>query len=126
MKKIVACEKAPKAIGPYSQAVWAGDMLFSSGQLGLDPETMKLAGEDVTSQAIQALKNVCAILEHEGLTPEHVIKTTVFITDMAHFQDVNKEYTKIFDKNPPARSCVAVAALPAGGLVEIEVIASKG
>ena len=125
MKKIVATENAPKAVGPYSQAVWAGDFLFCSGQLGLNPATGALAGEDVASQADQALKNVKALLESQGLTPANVVKTTVFLTDMANFKAVNELYAKVFDSEPPARSCVAVAALPLGGLVEVEVIAKK-
>ena len=125
MKKIVATENAPKAVGPYSQAVWAGDFLFCSGQLGLNPATGALAGDDVASQAEQALKNVKALLESQGLTPANVVKTTVFLTDMGNFKAVNELYAKVFDKEPPARSCVAVAALPLGGIVEVEVIASK-
>ena len=125
MKKIVATENAPKAVGPYSQAVWAGDFLFCSGQLGLNPATGALAGEDVASQADQALKNVKALLESQGLTPANVVKTTVFLTDMANFKAVNELYAKVFDSEPPARSCVAVAALPLGGIVEVEVIAKK-
>lgn len=125
MKKIVATENAPKAVGPYSQAVWAGDFLFCSGQLGLNPTTGALAGEDVASQAEQALKNVKALLDSQGLTPANVVKTTVFLTDMANFKAVNELYAKVFDSEPPARSCVAVAALPLGGVVEVEVIAKK-
>ena len=126
MKKIVAIDDIPGAIGPYSQAVWSGDFLYCSGQLGLDPETKQLAGDTVRAQAEQAMKNIRALLASQGLTPEHVLKTTVFLTSMADFKDVNEVYAKTFDKNPPARSCVAVAALPAGGLVEIEIIAHRG
>ena len=125
MKKTVATENAPKAVGPYSQAVWGGDFLFCSGQLGLDPATGALAGADVASQAEQALKNVKALLDSQGLTAANVIKTTVFLTDMANFKTVNELYAKLFDVEPPARSCVAVSALPLGGIVEIEVIAKK-
>ena len=126
MKKIVAINDIPGAIGPYSQAVWSGDFLYCSGQLGLDPVTKQLAGDDIKSQAEQALKNIRALLASQGLTPEHVLKTTVFLTSMADFKEVNEAYARTFDKTPPARSCVAVAALPAGGLVEIEIIAHKG
>ncbi len=125
MKKIVSTQNAPAAVGPYSQAVWAGEFLYCSGQLGLVPATGKLAGEDVTAQAEQALKNVRALLESQGLTPANVVKTLVFLTDMAAFKSVNEVYAKVFDSDPPARSCVAVSALPLGGLVEIEVIAHK-
>ena len=125
MKTIVSTKDAPGAIGPYSQAVWIGDLLYCSGQLGIDPAKGTLAGEDAVSQAEQALKNVQAILKSQGLTPEHVVKTLVFLTNMADFKGVNEVYAKVFDKNPPARSCVAVAALPLGGIVEIEVIAHK-
>lgn len=125
MKKIVSTQNAPAAVGPYSQAVWAGDFLYCSGQLGLVPATGKLAGDDVTAQAEQALKNVKAVLESQGLTPANVVKVLVFLTDMANFKSVNEVYAKVFDVDPPARSCVAASALPLGGLVEIEVIAHK-
>lgn len=126
MKKIVATDKAPGAIGPYSQAVWAGDLLYCSGQLGIDPAKGALVGPGVAEQAEQALKNVRALLESQGLTAANVVKTLVFLTDMANFKEVNEVYGRVFDSEPPARSCVAVSALPLGGVVEIEVIASKG
>ena len=125
MKRIVATDKAPGAIGPYNQAVWAGDLLYCSGQLGIDPATGALAGSDVAAQAEQALKNVKAILESQGLTVANVVKTLVFLTDMADFKLFNEVYGKVFAADAPARSCVAVAALPLGGVVEIEVIATK-
>lgn len=125
MKKTVSTKNAPGAVGPYSQAVWAGDLLFCSGQLGLDPASGKLAGDDVASQASQALKNVKAILESQGLSAANVVKSLVFLVDMADFAAVNEIYAKTFDVDPPARSCVAVAGLPLGGKVEIEVIAHK-
>lgn len=124
-KKIVATDKAPGAIGPYSQAVWMGDVLYCSGQLGIDPAKGALAGSDVATQAAQALKNVAAILESQGLTAANVVKTLVFLTDMADFKAFNEVYGKVFAAEPPARSCVAVAALPLGGCVEIEVIAAR-
>lgn len=125
MKKIVSTENAPAAVGPYSQAVWAGDTLYCSGQLGLVPGTGKFAGDDVSSQAEQALKNVKALLESQGLTPANVVKVLLFLTDMADFKAVNELYGKVFDADPPARSCVSVTGLPLGGLVEIEIIAQK-
>lgn len=125
MKKIVSTQNAPAAVGPYSQAVWAGDLLYCSGQLGLIPATGKLAGDDVTAQAEQAMANVKALLESQGLAPANAVKVLVFLTDMADFKAVNEVYAKVFNSDPPARSCVAVSALPMGGLVEIEVIAHK-
>lgn len=120
--EIISTQKAPGAIGPYSQAVRAGDMLFTSGQLGLDPETGVLA-EGVRAQADQALKNLGAILHEAGLDYKDVIKTVVFIKNMADFKTVNEVYAQYFTANYPARSCVEVAALPMGGLVEVECVA---
>lgn len=122
MKEIIFTEEAPKAVGPYSQATKVGNMVYLSGQLGLDPVTGKLAEGGVAAQAKQALANIQALLKKIGATPENVVKTTVFITDMANFAEVNTEYAKIFTKDFPARSCVAVAQLPLNGLVEIELI----
>ena len=124
--EIISTQKAPGAIGPYSQAVRAGDMLFTSGQLGLDPETGVLA-EGVRAQADQALKNLGAILHEAGLDYKDVIKTVVFIKNMADFKTVNEVYAQYFTANYPARSCVEVAKLPMGALIEVEaVVASKG
>lgn len=120
--EIISTQKAPGAIGPYSQAVRAGDMLFTSGQLGLNPETGVLA-EGVRAQADQALKNLGAILHEAGLDYKDVIKTVVFIKNMADFKTVNEIYAQYFTANYPARSCVEVAALPMGGLVEVECVA---
>ena len=120
--EIISTQKAPGAIGPYSQAVRAGDMLFTSGQLGLNPETGVLA-EGVRAQADQALKNLGAILHEAGLDYNDVIKTVVFIKNMADFKTVNEVYAQYFTANYPARSCVEVAALPMGGLVEVECVA---
>ena len=120
--EIISTQNAPGAIGPYSQAVRAGDMLFTSGQLGLNPETGVLA-EGVRAQADQALKNLGAILHEAGLDYKDVIKTVVFIKNMADFKTVNEVYAQYFTANYPARSCVEVAALPMGGLVEVECVA---
>ena len=120
--EIISTQKAPGAIGPYSQAVRAGDMLFTSGQLGLNPETGVLA-EGVRAQADQALKNLGAILHEAGLDYKDIIKTVVFIKNMADFKTVNEVYAQYFTANYPARSCVEVAALPMGGLVEVECVA---
>lgn len=120
--EIISTQKAPGAIGPYSQAVRAGDMLFTSGQLGLNPDTGVLA-EGVRAQADQALKNLGAILHEAGLDYKDVVKTVVFIKNMADFKTVNEVYAQYFTANYPARSCVEVAALPMGGLVEVECVA---
>ena len=123
LKTAIATANAPKALGPYSQAISLGNLVFTSGQLGLIPETGVLAGPDVESQARQAMKNIQAVLEAAGTSFEYVVKTTIFLTDMAHFKAVNAIYGEFFPTAPPARSTVAVAALPLGGLVEIETIA---
>ncbi|WP_297217906.1 RidA family protein [uncultured Desulfovibrio sp.] len=116
---------APAAVGPYSQAVRAGETVYLSGQIGLVPETGKMVDGDVSAQAGQALKNLSAVLAAAGLGTEHVVKTVVFITDMAHFPAVNEVYKTFFQAPYPARSCVAVSALPMGALVEVEAIAVR-
>lgn len=121
---IVHTEQAPAAVGPYSQAVRTGTLLLTSGQLGLDPETGFLP-EGVEAQAEQSLKNIDAILAASGYTRADVVKTTVFIRNMADFGKVNAIYAAFFGDHKPARSCVEVSALPKDGLVEIEAIASK-
>ncbi|MGM9809847.1 MAG: RidA family protein [Paludibacteraceae bacterium] len=120
---IINTPNAPAAIGAYSQAVVANGMLFASGQLGIDPKTGDFAGTDFRSQAEQSVKNVAAILEAAGTDASHVVKTTVFLTDMANFATLNEVYSTLFKAPFPARSAVAVAQLPKGGLVEIEVVA---
>ena len=124
MKETIVAENAPAAIGPYSHAVVINDMVFTSGQLGLIPETGKLP-EGVEAQTEQALINLRNALKASGTDMEHVVKTTVFVQDLADFAKVNAVYAKFFATNPPARSCVQVAKLPAGGLVEIEAVAVK-
>ncbi len=123
MKKIVATEQAPKAVGPYSQAVLADGFLFTAGQLGIDPASGAFAGDDVESQTKQAMENLKAILAAAGCTFANVVKTTIYVTDLAHFKTVNTIYGSYFTTEPPARSTIQVAALPLGGLVEIEMIA---
>ena len=118
-------DKAPAAIGPYSQAILAGDTLYSSGQLGLDPATGELP-EGAAAQAHQSLANIKAILDKAGFQKTDVVKTTVFLKDMGAFAAVNDVYAAFFGEHRPARSCVEVAALPKGGLVEIEFTAVKG
>jgi len=121
-KKIVSTDKAPAAVGPYSQAVRAGDFIITAGQLGLLPGTKEFAGPDIESQTRQALENLSAVLEAAGSCLKHVAKTTVFLTDMEEFARMNAVYAEFFPENPPARSAVQAAALPLGGRVEIEAI----
>ena len=122
MKKIVTANNAPAALGPYSHGVIASNLVFTSGQLGLDPATGKLP-EGIEAQAAQALTNLEAVLKAAGAAMDNVVKTTVFVTDLADFATVNRIYGERFPANCPARSCVQVAALPAGALVEMEAIA---
>jgi len=126
MKKTVKTDKAPAALGPYSQAVWAGDFLFVSGQICLDPETGELVGTDAATQAEQVLKNVGAILESQQLGFKDVVKATVFAKNMEDFAAVNEVYGRFFTSDFPARAFVEVARLPKDVLVEIEVIAYRG
>ena len=121
-RNIIKTQHAPAAIGPYSQAIRAGDLIFASGQLGLDPQTGKLQ-EGVEAQARQALANVKAVLQAADSSVDRVIKTTIFLADINDFAKVNAIYGELFNHEPPARSTIQVAALPLGGLVEIEVIA---
>jgi 2-iminobutanoate/2-iminopropanoate deaminase len=124
MKQIISTSHAPGAVGPYSQAVRVGSLVFISGQLGLDPQTKQLA-DGVQAQTKQALNNLKAILESQGLTLDHVVKTTVFLQRMDDFAAMNEVYATFFASHPPARSTVEVAKLPLGGLVEIEAIAHE-
>ncbi|MCU0478964.1 MAG: RidA family protein [Chloroflexi bacterium] len=119
----VATSLAPAALGPYSQAIAAGGFLFCSGQLGLDPATGEFAGPDVETQAERALTNLRNVLDAAGCTFEDVVKTTIFLADMADFATVNSVYGRFVSDPPPARSTVQVAALPKGGRVEIEATA---
>ena len=122
---IIHTDKAPAAVGPYSQAIQEGNMLFTSGQLGLVPETGAMP-EGVEAQAEQSLANLGAILTEAGFEKTDVVKTTVFIKDMNDFAAVNKIYAEFFGGHKPARSCVEVARLPKDGLVEVEAVAVKG
>ena len=125
MKRAVSTNKAPGAIGPYSQGIAAGPFWFFSGQTPLEPSTGEIVSGDVAVQADRVLRNIQGLLEAEGLTFDDVVKATVFVTDMAAFGAVNEVYKGFFGKVPPARSFVAVAGLPKGALVEIEVVAYK-
>ena len=121
MEKIYT-KNAPDAIGPYSQAVKCGNMLFTSGQIAIDPKTSLVETTDIKGQTEQVCKNICAILEASETSFEKVVKTTCFLSDMAHFADFNEVYAKYFTSKP-ARSCVAVRELPKNVLVEVEAIA---
>ena len=125
MKKVIATTNAPAAIGPYSQVIQVGNMLFASGQLGIDPATGNFVEGAVKEQTAQAFKNVKAILAEAGLDISDVVKTTVFLADMGDFGAMNEVYASQFEGAFPARSAVAVKTLPKNGLVEIEVIAVK-
>ena len=122
---IIDTPSAPAAIGPYSQAVWAGDLLFTSGQIPIDPATGNIVEGGVEAQATQALKNLQAVLEAAGLSLGQVVKATVFIKDMNDFPKINAVYASFFATPCPARSCVEVARLPKDVLVEIEAIAKR-
>ena len=124
-KQILHTDSAPGAIGPYSQATRIADFVFTSGQLGIDPATGKLA-DGVQAQAAQSMRNIGAILAAAGLDYAAIVKTTIFVKDLADFKTVNDVYASFFEGDYPARSCVQVAALPMGGLVEIECIARAG
>jgi 2-iminobutanoate/2-iminopropanoate deaminase len=121
-KEIISTTKAPAAVGPYSQAVKVGDMLYTSGQIALDPATGVLAPAEIKAQSEQVMKNLAAVLEAAGYTFDEVVKTTCFLSDMSYFAEFNAIYEKYFISKP-ARSCVAAAALPKGALVEVELIA---
>ncbi len=125
MKSVIATTNAPTAIGPYSQAVQVGNMLFASGQLGIDPVTGCFVEGAVKEQTAQAFRNVKAILSEAGYGIGDVVKTTVYLADMGDFAAMNEVYASQFDADFPARSAVAVKTLPKNGLVEIEVIAVK-
>jgi 2-iminobutanoate/2-iminopropanoate deaminase len=123
--KKISTENAPAAIGPYSQAIALGDILFTSGQIPLDPESGAMVGSNITEQAERVMKNLAAVLEAAGSSFEKVVKTTCFLADMADFAEFNAVYAKYFT-SCPARSCVAVKTLPKGALVEVEAVAKIG
>jgi 2-iminobutanoate/2-iminopropanoate deaminase len=122
-KQTVHTTNAPSAIGPYSQAVHAGDTIYVSGQIPVDPATGTFAGEDITSQTKQSLENIRAVLTAAGTGMDHVVKITVFLKDMADFSAMNKIYAEYFTSDYPARSAVQVVSLPKNALVEIEAVA---
>jgi 2-iminobutanoate/2-iminopropanoate deaminase len=124
-KQIVATELAPKAVGPYSQAVWAGNLLFCAGQIPLEPAMGAMVAGGIKEQTERVLLNIRGVLQSQGLTLDNVVKATVFLADMNQFAEMNGIYAKHFTVNWPARSTIQVARLPKDALVEIEVIASR-
>lgn len=124
--KVISTKKAPAAIGPYSQAIQAGNLVYTSGQIPIDPATGAFAEGGIKEQTRQALANVKAVLEAAGLSMGNVVKTTVFMADMNDFADMNSVYAEFFTEPYPARSAVAVKTLPKGALVEIEAVAEVG
>ena len=125
MKKVISTTKAPAAIGPYSQAIQVGNLVYTSGQIPIDPATGNFVEGGIKEQTRQSLTNVKAILEEAGLSMADVVKTTVFMADMNDFADINSVYAEFFAEPYPARSAVAVKTLPKGALVEIEVVAAE-
>ncbi|HSM24560.1 MAG TPA: RidA family protein [Anaerolineaceae bacterium] len=125
MKQVIKADKAPKAIGPYSAAIDTDIFIFTSGQLGIDPQTGELVEGGIKSETYQALKNLNEVLVAAGSNLDHVVKTTVFLRDIQDFQTMNSIYGEYFKDNPPARSAFQVAALPKNASVEIEAIAIK-
>lgn len=125
MKKVIATEKAPAAIGPYSQAIEVNGMVFLSGQIPVNPATGEVVEGGITEQTTQVFENIKSVLAEAGLTTANVVKTTVFMADMSYFADMNSVYAKYFEGAFPARSAVAVKGLPKGVLVEVESIAVR-
>ncbi len=126
MKKVIKSDKAPQALGPYSQAIQAGDYLFTSGQVAIDPDTGKLVKGGIQEQARQVMENLNAVLESAGADFSMVVKATVYLADINDFAELNGVYGKYFMSDPPARSAFQVAALPLGAMVEIEMVAFIG
>ena len=124
-RQVVVTDAMPKAIGPYSQAVWAGDLLFCAGQIALDPATGNMIGGGIAEQTTRVLENIRGLLQSQGLSFGNVVKSTVFLIDMNSFGAMNEVYAEYFAKEPPARSTVQVSRLPKDALVEIEVVAAR-
>jgi 2-iminobutanoate/2-iminopropanoate deaminase len=122
-KKIISTKRAPAAVGPYSQAVRIGELVYTAGQIPLDPESGKMVEGDIQAQTERVLQNLQSVLEAAGSSLKYVVKTTVFLQDMGDFAAMNEVYGRYFDNKPPARSAVQVAALPLGAQVEIEAVA---
>ncbi|OGS12456.1 MAG: reactive intermediate/imine deaminase [Elusimicrobia bacterium RIFOXYA2_FULL_58_8] len=125
MKKIISTGNAPAAIGPYSQAVEAGGLIFISGQLPINPATGAMAAPEIKAQTEAILKNIEGILKQEGLELGNIVKTTVFMADLGQFAQMNEVYSKFFPANPPARATIEVKALPKAALIEIEAVATR-
>jgi len=123
--EFVTTKNAPAAIGPYTQAVILGDLVFASGQIPLDPETMEIVGDDVKAQTDRVLRNLAAVLEEAGVSLSKVVKSTVYLADIADFQAMNEIYAQHFGEHRPARAALQAGALPKGALVEIEAIATR-
>jgi 2-iminobutanoate/2-iminopropanoate deaminase len=126
MKKIISTTDAPAAVGPYSQAVRVGSTIYCAGQIPLDPKSGQIVAGGIDAQTQRVMENITAVLKAEGLTFENIVKTTIFLMDMADFQTVNEIYGSYFNQQPPARSTVQVAGLPKGARIEIEVLAVAG
>jgi 2-iminobutanoate/2-iminopropanoate deaminase len=124
-RQTVATDTVPQAVGPYSQAVWAGDILFCAGQIPLDPVTGNMVAGGIAEQTARILENIRALLRSQNLDLANVVKTTVFLTDLNHFAEMNAVYARFFSQAPPARSTVQVTRLPKDALVEIEAIACR-
>jgi len=124
-RQIVVTDAMPKAIGPYSQAVWTGDWLFSAGQIALDPGSGSMVAGGIAEQTTRVLDNIRGLLKSQGLDFGNVVKTTVFLSDLSNFVMMNEVYAKYLTKDPPARSTVQVARLPKDALVEIEIVAAR-
>lgn len=125
-RRIISTAGAPQAIGPYSQAIRSGELVFCAGQVPLDPATGKIVEGDIRDQTRRALQNLSAVLDAAGSSISRVVKTTVFLTDLDQFKPMNETYAEFFGEMPPARSTVQVSRLPAGAMVEIEAIAITG
>ncbi len=124
-KKIIKTDKAPAAVGPYSQGIYSNGFIFTSGQLPMDPKTGKLIEGTIGEKTELILNNISSILSSEGSSMNHIVKCTIFLTDMSKFTEVNKAYGNFFSENPPARSCIEVKGLPLGAEIEIEAVAVK-
>ena len=125
MKKVINTKNAPKAIGPYSQAILSGNTLYCSGQIAINPDTGNLVTENITAETNQVMKNISAVLKAADMTFDNVVKCSIFMIDMSDYSAVNQEYAKFFSDNPPAREAVQVSVLPKNVNVEISIIAVK-
>ena len=125
MKKVINTKNAPKAIGPYSQAILSGNTLYCSGQIAINPDTGNLVIENIAAETNQVMKNILAVLKAAGMTFENVVKCSIFMIDMSDYSAVNQEYAKYFSENPPAREAVQVSVLPKNVNIEISIIAVK-